>query len=85
MKPSADEPVARSLAAERMRRSRRRRKNKLLWLAIELRESEVNALSRKGYLHEDARNDPCSIQKALYRFFERVLAPYDSDAKQRSM
>jgi hypothetical protein len=41
---------------------------------IELRETEIDALARNGFLKVDARNDPYSIQMALYEFLERTLA-----------
>ena len=46
-----------SPAAERMRRSRKRRRDGLRCLSIELRETEVGVLAQKGFLKEDARND----------------------------
>jgi hypothetical protein len=64
-----------SLAAERMRRLRARRKNKFRCLTLELHESEIDALSRHGYLHWDRRNDLDAIAKALYQFFGRTLGP----------
>ena len=63
----------RSNAAERMRRHRERRRGGLRCLTIELRETEIDALARKGFLKADARNDPNSIQMALYEFLERTL------------
>ena len=42
-------------------------------LNLELHESEVDALCRKGYLDADKRNDPDAIARALYEFFERTL------------
>jgi hypothetical protein len=62
-----------SPAAERMRRLRARRKNKFRCLTLELHESEIDPLSRHGYLHWDKRNDLDAIAKALYQFFERTL------------
>ena len=47
-------PVARSAAAERMRLHRQRRKEALRCLTIELRETEVDTLIRKGLLKADA-------------------------------
>jgi hypothetical protein len=43
-------------------------------LIVELRETEIDALTRRGFLKADARNDPYSIQMALYEFLERSLA-----------
>ena len=67
-------PPTRSTAAERMRRHRERRREGLRCLTIELRETEIDALTRRGFLKADARNDPYSIQMALYEFLERSLA-----------
>jgi len=64
----------RSAVAERMRRYRERRRDGLRCLMIELRETEIDALARNGFLKVDARNDPYSIQMALYEFLERTLA-----------
>jgi hypothetical protein len=62
-----------SAAAERMRRHRERRREGLRCLTIELRETEIEALIRKGMLKADARNDPYAIEMALYEFLERAL------------
>jgi hypothetical protein len=47
----------RSAAAERMRAHRDRRRKGLRCIRIELRETEVDVLIRKGLLRPDARND----------------------------
>jgi hypothetical protein len=65
--------LPRSLAAERMRRHRERRRDGLRCLTIELRETEIDALARNGLLKADARNDPYAIEMALYQFLERTL------------
>ena len=69
-----DHSAGHSPAAERMRRHRERRRDGLRCLMIELRETEIDALARNGFLKTDARNDPYSIQMALYEFLERTLA-----------
>ena len=68
-------PIAkpRSSAAERMRRHRERRRDGLRCLTIELRETEIEALIRKGMLKVDARNDLDAICDALYAHLERTL------------
>jgi len=43
-------PAIRSAAAERMRRHRERRRDGLRCLMIELRETEIDALARNGFL-----------------------------------
>jgi hypothetical protein len=58
-----------------MRRHRERRKKKLRCLIIQIREREIDELTRKGFLQADARNDPHSVTMALYEFFEGTLGP----------
>jgi hypothetical protein len=67
------EPVPRSPAAERMRRHRQRRRNRLRCLTIELRETEIGVLMQKGLLKSDARNDLHEIRNALYAHLDRTL------------
>ena len=66
-------PLASSAAAERMRRHRRRRAEGLRCLVILLRETEIDALIRKGLLKEEARNERIALQQALHRFLDRTL------------
>jgi hypothetical protein len=63
----------RSAASERMRAHRERRKAGLRCLTIELFETEVEALIRKGLLASDARNDLRAIYTALYRHLDDTL------------
>jgi hypothetical protein len=62
-----------SSAAQRMRRHRERRRNRLRCVTVELRESEIIALVRRGLLHPGARSVPGEIVRALYVFFDRTL------------
>jgi hypothetical protein len=71
--PPTAAPATHSPAAERMRAHRQRRREGLRCLTIELRETEINALARNGFLKTDARNDLRSIEVALYEFLERTL------------
>jgi hypothetical protein len=71
--PPTASPATRSAAAERMRRHRERRRDGLRCVTIELRETEIDALARNGFLQDDARNDLRSIEMALYEFLERAL------------
>jgi hypothetical protein len=64
-----------SAAAERMRLSRQRRRDRLRFLTIELRETEVSELVRRGYLSDGDRNDPDAIRTALYWFLDCQLVP----------
>ena len=56
-----------------MRRYRERRRDGLRCVKIELRETEIDALARNGFLKADARNDLRLIEMALYEFLERTL------------
>ena len=40
---------------------------------IELRETEIDVLIRRGLLRSDARNDVFAVRDALYRHFEPTL------------
>ena len=71
---SSCKPLSRSLAAERMRRHRQRRRDGLRCLVIELRETEIDALTRKGLLKPEMRNDTVAIVDALYAHLERTIA-----------
>ena len=65
--------LARSAAAERMRRHRQRRRNGLRCLIIELRATEIETLIRKGLLTAETRNDASALRKALYLHLDRTL------------
>jgi hypothetical protein len=67
------EQLPRSAAAERMRRHRERRREGLRCLTIELRETEVDVLIRKGILKPDARNDRSAVMLALYAHLDQTL------------
>jgi hypothetical protein len=67
-------PVTRSAAAaKRMRLHRERRRQGLRCLTIELRQTEIEALIRKGLLNPEPRNNPTALRKALYAFLDRTL------------
>ena len=65
--------AARSAAALRMRRHRERRRDGLRCMTIELRETEIDALIRRGLLEEDTRNDLQAVRTAFYGFLDRAL------------
>ena len=73
MQQGALETIHRSPAAARMRAHRERKKSGLRCVMLELRETEINALIRKGFLKADARNDKSKITDALYAFFDHEL------------
>ena len=64
-----------SAAALRMRRHRERRRDGLRCMTIEVREAEIDALIRKGFLRDDARHDLQAVKKAFYGFLDRTLDP----------
>ena len=66
-------PTACSAAAQRMRAHRDRRRKGLRCIRIELRETEVDILIRKGLLGPDARNDLNAVVKALYDHLDATL------------
>jgi hypothetical protein len=71
--PPTAAPATHSPAAERMRLHRERRRKGLRCLTIELRETEIDALARNGFLKADARNDQDAIRDALYAHLDRTL------------
>jgi hypothetical protein len=62
-------------AAARMRRHRERRREGLRCLWVELHETELDALVRKGLLEPTSRYDENAIADALYAHLERTLLP----------
>jgi hypothetical protein len=72
-RPPSAESRARSAAAERMRRHRERRRQGLRCLTIELRETEIEALIRKGFLQAEMRNDANAVSEALYSHLDQTL------------
>ena len=67
-------PVACSAAAQRMRAHRDRRRKGLRCIRIELGETEVDVLIRKGLLRPDARNDLNAVVQALYAHLDATLS-----------
>jgi hypothetical protein len=60
-------------AAERMRLYRNRRRKKLRCVTIELRETEIDWLIRRGLLNSEMRNNLIAIRDALHELLERTL------------
>ena len=69
----ASDTTQRTPAAERMRLHRERKKNGMRCVMIELRETEIDVLIRKGFLTADTRNDTSEIIDAIYAYFDREL------------
>jgi hypothetical protein len=66
-------PIARSAAARRMRAHRQRRRDGLRCIVVQLRETEIDELVRKGLLQADARNDVYAVRNALHAHFDRTF------------
>ena len=62
-----------SAAALRMRRHRERRLEGLRCMTIELRETEIDALTRRGLLKGETRNDGRAVKAAFYQFLDLTL------------
>jgi hypothetical protein len=69
----ANTKIARTRAAERMRRCRQRRRDGLRCYRLELRDSEIEALVRRGLLVATAKTNRNAFIKAMYAFFDRTL------------
>ena len=59
--------------AESMRLHRARRSAGLRCLTLEVRETEIAALIRKGLLRPDSRHDSTAVRNALYSLLDRQL------------
>jgi hypothetical protein len=64
----SNRPTAPSPGAHRMARHRDRRRKGLRCITIELRETEIDVLIRRGRLARDSRADLAAVRKALYGF-----------------
>jgi hypothetical protein len=62
-------------AAERMARFRERQKAGMRCLTLEIRNSEIAALVRRGLLDSNKSNDRAAIKAAIYVLFEQTLDP----------
>jgi hypothetical protein len=62
-----------STVARRMRLHRARKLAGLRCLTLEVRETEVAALVRKGLLRADSQNDAKAIRDAFYALLDRSL------------
>jgi hypothetical protein len=65
--------MRRAGAAERMRRNRERRREGLHCYMLEIRDQEIEALIRRGFLRPERRNENEAIVEALYEFLDGAL------------
>jgi hypothetical protein len=56
-----------------MRLSRKRRREGLRCIVVELRITEIDTLIAKGLLEAGAREDRQAVRKALYSFLDETL------------
>jgi hypothetical protein len=56
-----------------MRAHRKLRQVGLRCVVVQLRETEIDVLIRKGLLQADARNDVYAVRDALHVHFDRTL------------
>jgi hypothetical protein len=66
--------LAPSAGAIRMRRSRERRRNGIRIIPIEVRDTGVEILARKGYLRQEERDNPEAIRRALRKILYWLFA-----------
>ena len=66
-------PIACSAAARTHARAPKRRQAGLRCVGVQLRETEIDVLIRKGLLKADARNDLYAVRDALHEHFDRTL------------
>jgi hypothetical protein len=60
-------------SGRRMRLHRERRRDGMRCLTVEVHDSEVDALVRRGFLAAEARHDANAIADAFYAHLERTL------------
>ena len=70
MSPNA---ATRLAGTSRMRLHRARRSAGLRCLTLEVRETEIAALIRKGLLRPDSRQDNAAVRNAFYSLLDRHL------------
>src|SRR5260370_33663011 len=66
-------PIMLSPAAERMRRHRQRRRKGLRSVWVDIRESEIDELIRRGHLANTDRDDRYAVRRAPHPFFDLSL------------
>jgi hypothetical protein len=69
----ANNKVARTRAAERMRRYRQRRRAGLRSVTVDVREAEIDQLIRYRLLASANRDDPIALRKALHGLLDQVF------------
>ena len=65
--------IARARAAQRMRQSRSRRRKGLRCYTLQLRESEIAALVRRGLLSPDEQTNRVAVVKEMHALLDQVF------------
>jgi len=65
-----------SRSNNRMALLRARRKNGLRYVGIEVRETEVSELVRRGFMTEESRKHSVAIRDGIHRFLDSTLAQF---------
>ena len=58
---------------ERVQRTRQRKQQDIVFVGVEIRPSERDALIRMGLLNKADRNSKTAVRDALYAYFEMCL------------
>lgn len=61
-------------SSHRMTLHRARQKRGLRYIGLEVRDTEISELVRRGLVAEQDRNDCTAIRDAIYRFFDTHLS-----------
>ncbi len=61
--------------SQRVSLSRRRKREDILFVGIEILPTERDALIRTGLLNKADRNNKIAVRDALYAYFEKYLDP----------
>jgi hypothetical protein len=70
---AAKAEIARARATERMRRSRNCRRMGLRCFTVQLRDSEIASLVRRGLLRPDEQTDRTAVIKAMHAFLDNTF------------
>jgi hypothetical protein len=65
--------ITKNTGAECMRRHRERRREGLRSYSIDLRQTEVDELIRRGFLEPEKRHDYYSVVEAFHAFLDQVF------------
>ena len=70
--PLTANPIPPSPAAERMREYRKRKKDGVRCISLQILPSEIEGLVQRGFLKPEMCDDPLEVTAAIYEFFEKA-------------